>query len=846
VKFYTSFHQSKGKILVRGYDNGRPFKEKVAYKPYLFIPTEKKNTKYKTLDGQAVEKFQFESINDARDFVRQYEDVENFKVYGMTNFPYVYIYDTYPGEIKFNPDWIKVGNIDIEVLMKNGIGPDVIEQARDEVTLITLRNGGKSYVFAKPPEAEFGKFYPDRETERDVIYKEFRSEYDMFDAFLTKFNELGIDVITGWNVELFDVVYLVNRITRVMGDEEAKRLSPWKMLEQRTIEIFGKEQTVYMPVGVAVLDMLQLYKKFTYTQQESYKLDYICSVELGEKKLDYSEYDGLNDLYTKNWAKYVRYNIHDTILVERLNDKMKLLELVYTLAFDAKCTFNDTMATVRPWDVIIHNFMMERGLVVPQFVEQDFRPYEGGYVKEPVPGAYRWVMSFDVTSEYPSLIMQYNLSPEKLLPGMLPWNAGVDEILNGLYDRPEVRDYFVSRNAGAPAGGYLFSNEKQGIMPEIVQRIFDDRVRYKNLMKDAKKKFEASGSREDENEVARYNNLQMAKKIQLNSLYGAMANKYFRWFRLQIAESITLSGQMTIRWAERAVNKYLNMALKTDNVDYVIAADTDSLYVCFDKLVALVFGDKQDDKQKIVDFLDKVANEKIQKVLDRAFDELKERTNAFQQKIFMKREAIADLGLWTGKKRYVLNVYDLEGLRYKEPKVKMTGIEAVRSTTPAVCRDAIKKSIEMMLTKTEDELFDYVEDFRRQFYRMRFEDVARPSGVKGLTKYADKYNIYEKGCPIHVRAALLYNHHLKENKLEGKYNRIQEGEKIRHCYLTLPNPIRENVIACINSFPNEFGLEPYIDYEQQFDKVFFEPVKSMSDLLGWDLVRRNTLDDFFA
>lgn len=366
--------------------------------------------------------------------------------------------------------------------------------------------------------------------------------------------------------------------------------------------------------------------------------------------------------------------------------------------------------------------------------------------------------------------------------------------------------------------------------------------------------------RQLEKDISKYKNLQLAKKVQLNSAYGALGNQYFRFFDVRMAESITLSGQLSIRWIEARVNEYLNKLLKTEGEDYVIASDTDSLYISFDGLVQQVFKERNGDADtiKIINFLDLVAKEKIEPFIDRSYQDLADLMNAYDQKMFMKREVIADKGIWTAKKRYILNVYDSEGVRYAEPKLKMMGIETVKSSTPMSCREALKKALKIIMNEDEGSVQKYIADFREEFKTLPFEDVAFPRGVTDLTKYQTDGKFWNnftnsgrnlefmKSTPIHVRGSLLYNYLLKQHGLEKRYESIKDGEKIKFCYLKEPNPIRQNVLSIISTLPKDFGLEKYIDYDTQFSKAFLEPLNAILNVIGWSAEKKATLEDFFS
>ena len=380
----------------------------------------------------------------------------------------------------------------------------------------------------------------------------------------------------------------------------------------------------------------------------------------------------------------------------------------------------------------------------------------------------------------------------------------------------------------------------------MMQRMYSDRVVYKEKMIEAQKAYEKEkdpGKKlQYSKDISRYKNMQLARKVQLNSAYGAIGNQFFRFFDLDQATAITTAGQLSIRWAEERINKYLNKTLKTGNVDYVIASDTDSLYIVLDKLVNKTFAKKGNpDKSAVVSFLDRAAREVIEPVIDKIYSDLAESVGAFEQKMVMAREVIADKGIWTAKKRYILNVHDSEGVRFEKPKLKMMGIEAVKSSTPETCRDAIKKSLELIMNTNENTVQEYINDFRSEFNKMPFEDVAFPRGVNNLNKYMRK----QKSVPIHVRGALVFNQTLLDKGLEKKYELIKEGEKIKYSYMSLPNPVKSNVLAILSSLPPELGLEQYINYNLQFDKAFLEPLRAVLEVIGWNEEKSNSIEDFF-
>jgi DNA polymerase elongation subunit (family B) len=817
-------------FLVRGYDNGKHVMFKEEYTPTLFIRSNRQS-KYKTLDGENVEPIQPGLVKDCREFYKKYDDVEGFKIYGNDKYVSQYISDKYPeDEIKFDISKIKLTTIDIEVASENGF-PDT-ESCSEEILTITIQDYTTKKIITWGVK-------PFNNKQENVTYIECSSEHNLLSRFIDYWDANIPEVITGWNIQFYDVPYICGRLNKVVSEKQMKRFSPWGLITRNEIFIKGRKEICYDVGGITQLDYLDLYKKFTYTNQESYRLDHIAEVELGQKKLDHSEFDTFKDFYTKGWQKFVEYNIVDVELVDRLEDKMKLIELAITMAYDAKVNFADVFSQVRMWDSIIYNYLKKRNIVIPPKVktEKDEK-YAGAYVKEPIPGKYDWVVSFDLNSLYPHLIMQYNISPETLLEERHP-TVNVDKILTKKINFEDCKDKAVCAN------GAMYRKDVRGFLPELMEKIYNERVIFKKKMITAEQEYVKKKTKELEKEIARCNNIQMARKIQLNSAYGAIGNQYFRYYKLENAEAITLSGQVSIQWIMDKMNSYLNKILKTGDVDYVIASDTDSLYINMGPLVESVFKEREKTTQGIVSFLDKVCKMEFEKYIESSYQELADYVNAYEQKMFMKRECISERGIWTAKKRYILSVWDSEGVRYEEPKLKIKGIEAIKSSTPAPCRKMLKESFKIMMSGTESNMIDFIEGCRKKFKSLSPAEISFPRSVNDIKKYHSSSTIYAHKTPIQVRGALLFNYYVKENKLTNKYSLIQNGEKIKFCYLKKPNPIHENVISFIQDFPKEFGIDKYVDYDLQFEKAFLEPLKTILDVIGWNVEKTVNLESFF-
>ena len=725
MRFYTNVTQNRNVILERYIENGEQKQREVPYMPTLYTHSVKQSH-LKTIKGEVVEPKMFNSIGEARNYIQEYGKISNKPIYGMQQFAYAFINEEYP-EREFDVNQLTIFNFDIETKSDEGF-PNIAD-ADKEILSIAVRCKGQSTILG------MGEYKPSG----DDRYIKCASETDLLIKFVDLWVKYNPEIVTGWNIELFDIPYTLNRIRKRVSQDQVNRLSPWGIVKDRTIptaqnQALGRDAPPNAKeiIGVTIFDYMNLYKKFTYSQKESYALDFIGQEELGEKKLDYSEYGTLNELYKQDYQKFLDYNIKDVVLVERLDDKMKLIEQACTIAYDAGVNLVDSLTSVRMWDVIIHNFLMQKNIVVPPKVLLDKEnQVEGAYVKDPQVGMHNWVVSFDLNSLYPHLIMQYNISPETYVRhiGQRPT---ADEIINGLYQQDNIKKFMKEHNVTVCGSGAMYTKDFQGFLPKLMEKMYNDRVQWKTRMIEAKKKYEKTKTKELEYEIAKCNNMQMAKKIQLNSAYGALGNQYFRFFDTKYAESITLSGQLSIKWMEVFINKYLNKKLNTEGKDYVVAVDTDSLYIVLDELVSQS-GIDQTDTIKVVDFLDKVASEVLEPYIDKSYRQLADYVGAYEQKMFMKRENIADKAIWTGKKHYIMNVYDSEGVRYEEPKLKMMGIESVRSSTPKVCRDAIKEALEVLMREGEKPLRDYVDEFEKRFREMPFEDVAFPRGCRSVS-----------------------------------------------------------------------------------------------------------------
>jgi len=829
MNFYKSVIEHKGKLLVRGIHGGKDYKEKIDFGPTLYALTQQE-TEYKNLQGQYLKPITFKDIDSARRFRRDVV-TQNSPIYGLERYHYQYIGKEHPEDIQWDKDYIKIVTLDIETACESGF-PDV-ENPIEELLCITVKNQSNKQIITWG----VGDY---KTTRTDLTYIKCKNENQLLFEFMKFWIKNYPDVITGWNTKFFDLPYLMNRIKMIAGDKVANKMSPWNLIHREEIVVRGRPQTVYTLYGITNLDYLDLYKWFIPQRQESYKLDFIGELELGRGK-DEMPYDTFKEWYTKDFQSFVDYNIQDVEIVDGLEDKLGLIDLSLTVAYESKVNYGDIFSQVRVWDTLIANHLMKKNICVPPREEHlKETKYEGAYVKEPQLGQHKWVVSFDINSLYPHIIIQYNISPEKII-GVKSSGVSVNKMLN----QSTPLTHLKTEGACITPNGALFKTDNQGFLPEMMESMYNERVIYKKRMLKAKKQYERTKNKELVKEISRCHNIQWARKIALNSAYGAVGNQYFRYYDVRQASAITTAGQFIIRFIEEKVNEYLNRILKThDKIDYIVASDTDSIYVTLDKLVQKTCEGK--DNEQICNFLNKVVDSRIEPFLEKCFTELADYTNAFKNCMVMKREVIANKGIWVAKKRYMLNVLDEEGVRLADPKLKIMGIEAVKSSTPQVCRGKIKEAIKIIMSKEQSDLHTFIADFKKEFFQMSAEQISFPRSCNNLRKYRHASDVFIKGTPIHVKGALIYNHQLKQFKLQNKYPYIQEGDKIKFLKLLEANPFKFDVISYITKLPTEFNLQEYIDYETQFEKTFLDPMRFILQAIGWEHEQKASLEAFFG
>lgn len=897
--FFLTIEQLGDTLVERYIDSdGEECTRRIEYQPSMFhhaMPGVE--TKYQDIYGKYCIKKSFDNIKDARGWMKRMQDVGQDSM-GMDDFKLAYLADTYGSEIIYDRRKIRIANCDIEVT-----APEFphAEQAKWPIDAITHYDSidDKYYVFdllesqfgkverwdmikAALPESEGGDEVPQHILDK-VVYMPFDSEQELLVEYIRLWEEKPPVVFTGWNIEGFDIPYILNRIKNVLGANAVKRMSPMGKVTSKVITNMYGDKEIFNILGVSILDYMDLYKKFSFTNQPTYNLDYIAEYETGKGKLKYD--CPINKLRERNHQRYISYNIVDVDCVQEIDIKRQFIELSLSLAYYSKMQIQSVFSPIKTWDAIIFNSLKSQNKVIPMQISHSKQSYPGAYVKEPVPNSYKYIMSFDLTSLYPSIIRQVGISPETIR-GTFNLHP-LSEYIAGTAPRPS-EEYSCSPN------GWMFDKTIDGVIPVEITKVFNQRKEHKGYMLIAQRNAELVKSaihhgtfgrlgdikidmRKDfdqdtknnldnlskdaldhlldlcERAAIAANTAQINRKLLINSLYGALGNVWFRYYDLRNASAITVFGQMAIQWIERNINEYLNRVIGTENYSYVIAGDTDSVYVCVDKLIEKVGEHKFKDTNHLVDFLSKFAAEKMEPAIDKAFRDMCIYMNNKEHLMFMDREAISAPplgskgigGFWTAKKRYALNVWDMEGTRYAEPKLKIMGLETQKSSTPKAVQKALKECIRRMLQEGEASLQTYYKEFESEFKQLPYKTIAAVSSANNIGKFDDNGYPGMK-CPYHVRGALTYNRATKG--FEG-IAPIMEGEKVMVLPLKEPNPFNDKCISWPsgNDLPREIEEQVlhYMDFQVLFDKTFVKPLSSFTEAAKLQHERKATLADMF-
>jgi DNA polymerase elongation subunit (family B) len=860
---------------------------KIKYKPRTYsVSHSGTSSGWSTLSGAPLHEKRHDSIQDYRAYTSKAK-YDGRDLYGTISPVQQFVAETISESCGLQFDKLRTAFIDIEVESANGFATP--ENPTNEITAITVEIWGKYLVWG------CGNYTP---TNSNILYTKCEDEAELLISFLKWWSSDYPDIVTGWNVQFYDIPYIVNRITLLKKKHvlsvDPNVLSPWRKISRRNMILMGKTQVVLDIVGVSILDYLELYRKFSLTQQESYRLDFIAETELGKKKVSYDEYGSLAKLAEDNYQLFVDYNINDVVLVKELNDKLHHLDLCVQIAYGARVNFTDTFKQVRLWDAMMYYDLYNKRIAVPpnDHHTKD-HDYVGAYVKEPQLGKFSWVVSFDVNSLYPSIMRQWNISQDRHLtddwlrnrlsqieqiPGAMvdivepyspiarnwiddcsptdaPYvrnalsklveyieNTDIEQMLSDLINSDDPWPWLRVLSVCITPNRQTFRSDSSGFMPTILERLYDERKKAKAKETTAKKLSEKAKNPIEkakyEQEALQWGLQQTTRKLNLNSAYGAVGNQYHRFYDVRHAEAVTITGQLIIRYVAVQLNNFLNSQFGTKK-DYVLASDTDSVYLTLEPVVT----DSSQLSATLVDVIDQYCNSQIQPIIDDSFENIHIKFNTLTQVLAMKREVIAEHGVWTAKKRYLLWVHDNEGVRYIPPKLKSVGIEAVRSSTPKYARDVIKGALEAFIRDDKNEFYNLLDTAEVEFGIRPFEDIASPRTCNGLDVYGiDANGVYTTKTPMHVRGALVYNQHLEATGLTKKYAIIRNGEKIKFCCLKPQNPLRTTVIAAPNKLPSEWKLEKFLDRMEQFQKTVLGPLEAIVQYAQWTVRPTVTLD----
>ena len=881
---------------------GKRYSKTVDFKPSLYIPTskDKSDTRIRPLNfGHDSTYFTKKIFNNSYEMKTYIEDRQAIgqKIYGIADVPIQFIQENFNNTDGWDYNLLSGCIIDIEVESgymiddgKGGLkakrGPfPVPELARWPITAITI-NETKTKRFIVLgleviDDVKIGTYKHDKDNPTighlNVEYYGCSSERELLRMFIEYMKVSAFDFISGWNSEYYDIPYISKRVELLLGEEEVLKLSPFNTVTMReTTTKFGKVANVYNWVGTNSLDYSELVLKHSYTPLENRKLETAGMHFLGQGKIKYHEdktTKSLTDLYYTNYQKYIEYNIHDVNIVSMLNDELKYFELSYTLMYTYNCScVKDTLGTVHPWSARSYITSMAEGYV------SELKPlidghvdYLGGYVSDPKQGKSDWIVSIDANSLYPSMIIQYNMGVDTLIPRHSElYNTIAKELKQEIQKRNDIPhedkikitscltikgilvhdiiwkygNIFSSilnkHSVCIAPNGAMFSTKTPSIMSSMCDSIYSKRKLVKQDMIELKKRLQTIDDRSKEKDIIKqkiveYHNLQMAYKIMINSLYGAIGNRHFKeHYDPSIAEAVTTCGQMSIMSVSDFINKYLSTMESNNNRSFVIYNDTDSVYISLASIVDKL--EYKNDQQKVCDYLDNLVDNELEKKILEWANTLKDWMGCTKNNLVFKRESICPSGIWATKKRYILSILDMEGVRYKEPKTKIIGMEAIKASYATECRKWLVDAYEIAITTPTNEigykLADFVMKCRTKFFGLDPHEIAKPEKVNNIEKfYSESQMKGIKGTPNGVNAIYSHNFLVKEYGLDH-IRLLESGDKILKLNLVDNAPYGIRTIAFDGELPNEFNLEPYIDYAEAFEISFLKPIGTLTDALG--------------
>lgn len=844
LPYYSSVFRRGDNVFIREIlENGKRENLKIKYEPTLYFVDDESPSGFKNLKGETLKAVKFSSISNAKAYV----DATDKTVYGYNRWEYACLQQRYPHEIIHNQEDLKILYLDIET--ESGTHYSSVSNPDQPIILIQLLYKNVFYIFG----TEHYESYDD-----NLKYIKCKDEEDLLKKFVHLFRKIDPDILSGYHSQGYDVPMLWARMNEIGLGDVFKKLSPFGMIEEREEEVYSKMEKRIIIQGIQHLDMMDLVRKFDNKKYENYKLDTVAKGILGRGKV---QYDGdLAHLYRTDFDKFLSYGRVDVELLRDIEEKKQFISMVVGAGYMSKSNYVDAFSQVRSWDNALHDELVTDNIQPPfliardstdtdgdEYIDEDEK-FEGAYVFQPVAGKYEWLMSDDVQSMHPSIIMGMNVSPETFVTNT---KKTVDFFLND--DTTEYQNWLKENNYTSMANGAVFTRQFEGFIPRAIRKVFDKRVKAKKEANEHAKlaeKYKLEGNSEKEkyhkNQYVILNTLQNTLKVKINSLYGFLGNKFSRYYQLDLAEGITITSQLVLKTGAKEIANIISNVSKCPVEDVLKYGDTDSLMYSVKSIVDKFMPNKT--KEEIVDKLDKFHDAKIQPQLAAKINELQERLNCYTPQIKFVRDVISDTSILIAKKKYIMSVWDAEKKRYSEPEMKMMGIEAVKTSTPMFCRAAIKQSIMEILYKTEEEFQNYISETKDKFYKLPVEDFAFPKKITDIKKYIDSTqetsvfdddvdndDSYKKGSPIHVKGSIFYNNLLDKYKLTNKLMKIENGDAIKYLYLKQPNPINNNTIAFIDKLPPEFKLHQYVDIDIQWEKTFVKPVHQIAEIIGWKM-----------
>lgn len=859
---YISVTSKNNLIYDVGYDSkGKKYYKNVKYKPHCFIESSISNTNVKTIYGERTKEIIFDTLKDYQQFVFKNKNISH----GTIDPCIQYIRSNYNDDLNMS---LNITFFDIEVYSESEFPlPNETKYPINSLSIYSTKN--KIYYLLSLKDYDKHKNTINIDPEK-INFKFCKTEQELLETFIKIIKYEKSDILSGWNSSQFDIPYCINRMSMILGKDEANNLSPFKNVYTKIIKKKNKVTNNYEDYyinkidGIVLLDYMELYKKYILDPRESYSLDFIAKTELGEGKVDYSEFDNLRSLWINSPQLYSDYNIVDSKLLKELEDNLKLVELHSVITYKSKCNFTDAMSPVKLWESYLYNEMLNRNVCLPVRRKYEDQSFPGAFVIEPVPGYYENIVTFDLESLYPSINIQFNLALEKMKSQeeykqyslSIVKDHNIIKYLNNDFNKEIDKicvDYLVDNelstnlktllkitNHTITPNKYFWDVKKESTTGSVLKNLFDERKQIKRNMLNLEQELIYD---KDENKKAEHKRLdykQKAIKTMMNSYYGITGNIHFILYHLQIATATTTTAQLASKYIEKYTLKHDK--LKKFDI-YCITGDTDSRFFCLDNIIKKLVSNNiiKNDVQDKINFMNKFSLERIQPIIKEGYEKLSQDFNVIENRLVMKLEKTCSSGIFLAKKRYALNVFCNEGVVYDKPKIKITGIQVVQSSTPTSIKPFLRNIIKNILE--QQDIIQYVKQCKKEYMQFDVEKLAFPRSANNFEKWVIN-NEFQKGIPIAVRSALVYNKYIDDNKLEKQFSKIQSGDKLYFLYLKMPNPTQENVFGFIRKFPKE--MKKYVDKDMMFELSFMNPVKGICEKIGVDYKeKQKSVNDLF-